>query len=324
MTFPNGARKPLGFWYDLQVAVVAWLAETGRLTEDMCPLTTYRAAHTSSTPFRSNKTAGHSTRPKQIGNYWIDSFPNAYDHARLHQDHPAALRRRPHHRLRILINEEGVFGVSAPGLTPSLRAGTGGGGAPAEALVLAAANGKQRGADQEYDRHGVCHGDEIYAPAAAVKINTAAEAFGRFSAMNAPPAATIDAKTASIPRQTATLDSSEPNVIPNSPKFRTAAPPTTATAPHRPRSRIRPLSGLRQALLFASHALSQVLSLLRPPTQVGPASRGGLVQPSYSAGRAERRVTTTGRSSISSSIRRITSTRAVERLLRLRLGRLDH
>ena len=81
MTFPNGARKPLGFWYDLQVAVVAWLAETGRLTEDMCPLTTYRGAHLVHT-FPVKQNSRPFDQAKQIGNYWIDSFPNAYDHAR--------------------------------------------------------------------------------------------------------------------------------------------------------------------------------------------------------------------------------------------------
>ena len=81
MTFPDGARKPLRYWYDLQVAVVAWLAETGRLTKDDCPLTTYRGAHIVHTsPVKQN--GQPFDEPKQVGNYWIDSFPNAYDHAR--------------------------------------------------------------------------------------------------------------------------------------------------------------------------------------------------------------------------------------------------
>ena len=82
MTFPDGARRPLRYWYDLQVAVVAWLVETGRLTEAVCPLTTYRGAnivHTS--PVKQN--GRPYDEPKQVGDYWIDLFPNAYDHARL-------------------------------------------------------------------------------------------------------------------------------------------------------------------------------------------------------------------------------------------------
>ena len=82
MTFPDGARRQLRYWYDLQVAVVAWLAESGRLTKDACPLTTYRGAHIVHTsPVKQN--GRPFDEPKQVGNYWIDSFPNAYDHARL-------------------------------------------------------------------------------------------------------------------------------------------------------------------------------------------------------------------------------------------------
>ena len=82
MTFPDGARRPLRYWYDLQVAVVAWLAETGRLTEASCPLTTYRGAHIVHTsPVKQN--GRPFDEPKQVGDYWIDSFPNAYDHSRL-------------------------------------------------------------------------------------------------------------------------------------------------------------------------------------------------------------------------------------------------
>ena len=82
MTFPDGARRPLRYWYDLQVAVVAWLAETGRLSEAVCPLTTYRGAHIVHTsPVKQN--GRPFDEPKQVGDYWIDSFPNAYDHARL-------------------------------------------------------------------------------------------------------------------------------------------------------------------------------------------------------------------------------------------------
>ena len=81
MTFPDGARRPLRYWYDLQVAVVAWLADTGKLTNDACPLTTYRGAHIVHTsPVKQN--GRPFDEPKQVGNYWIDSFPNAYDHAR--------------------------------------------------------------------------------------------------------------------------------------------------------------------------------------------------------------------------------------------------
>ena len=82
MTFPDGARRPLRYWYDLQVAVVAWLADTGKLTNDACPLTTYRGAHIVHTsPVKQN--GRPFDEPKQVGDYWIDSFPNAYDHARL-------------------------------------------------------------------------------------------------------------------------------------------------------------------------------------------------------------------------------------------------
>ncbi len=117
-----------------------------------------------------------------------------------------------------------------------------------------------------------------YAPAPAVKINTAAEALGWFSAMNAAPPATIDARTANIPRQTTTLDSSEPNVTPNSPKFRTAAPPTTATAAPPTKPHTAPIRPKTSAAIRIPRSQSSVL-LLRPPTQVGSASRGGLVQP---------------------------------------------
>ena len=82
LTFLDGVRKPLRFWYELQIAVVEWLAETGRLTEFNCPLKTDGGAHIVDTsPVKQN--GRPFDQPRQIGNYWIDSFPNAVDQVRL-------------------------------------------------------------------------------------------------------------------------------------------------------------------------------------------------------------------------------------------------
>ena len=82
MTFPDGARKPLRFWYELQIAVVKWLAETGRLTEFNCPLKTDGGAHIVDTsPVKQN--GRPFDQPRQTGKYWIDTFPNAVDQVRL-------------------------------------------------------------------------------------------------------------------------------------------------------------------------------------------------------------------------------------------------
>ena len=80
--FPDGARKSLTFSYDLPLAVVEWLDKTGRLTEFNCPVKTDRAAHIVHTS--AVKQNGRPfDQPKNVGSYWIDSFPNAVDHVRM-------------------------------------------------------------------------------------------------------------------------------------------------------------------------------------------------------------------------------------------------
>ena len=81
ITFQDGKTKPIKFWYGLQIAVVEWLAQAGRLTEFDCPVKTDRGAHiVHTTPVKQN---GRSfDQPRQIGKYWIDSFPDIADHVR--------------------------------------------------------------------------------------------------------------------------------------------------------------------------------------------------------------------------------------------------
>ena len=82
ITFPDGVRKSLTFWYDLPLATVEWLVKTGRLTEFNCPVKTDAGAHIVHTS--AVKQNGRPfDQPKNVGNYWIDSFPNAVDQVRM-------------------------------------------------------------------------------------------------------------------------------------------------------------------------------------------------------------------------------------------------
>ena len=108
MTFPDGARRPLRYWYDLQVAVVAWLAETGRLTQVSCPLTTYRGAHIVHTsPVKQN--GRPFDEPKQVGELLDRLVPERVRSRAALQNYPATMRRGPRDSLRVLISGEGLW-----------------------------------------------------------------------------------------------------------------------------------------------------------------------------------------------------------------------
>lgn len=71
LVFPSSIVKPIQRWSDLQVAVVEWLIETGRLTPAHCPLTAPSGAYlVNVTPTRANGN-GFGARI-QVGELWID------------------------------------------------------------------------------------------------------------------------------------------------------------------------------------------------------------------------------------------------------------
>ena len=215
--------------------------------------------------------------PKQVGELLDRLVPERVRSRAALQNYPASLRRGPRDGLRVLISGMGLW--SFPHRPDAVAAGRNRLVAVRRPKLLCLLPQMANSAALTRNTTATAYATVMrYTPAPAVKINTAAEAFGRFSAMNAPPAATIDARTASIPRQTATLDSSEPNVIPDSPKFRTAAPPTIATAPPPTKPHTAPIRPKTSAPIRIPRSQSSAL-LLRPPTQVGSAGRGGLVQP---------------------------------------------
>ena len=108
MTFPDGARRPLRYWYDLQVAVVAWLADTGRLTETACPINyVSRGAHR---PYVSGQAKWPAIRRAEAGRRLLDRLvPERVRSRAALQNYPASLRRGPRDGLRVLISGMGLW-----------------------------------------------------------------------------------------------------------------------------------------------------------------------------------------------------------------------
>ena len=79
MSFSDGSRRPLGYWYRLQAAAVEWLVDSGRLKDSDCPLTNSRRTHLVHTaPIRRD--GKRFTQPAQIGQLWIDAHASASNH----------------------------------------------------------------------------------------------------------------------------------------------------------------------------------------------------------------------------------------------------
>ena len=79
MSFPDGGRRPLGYWYRLQAAAVEWLVETGKLKESDCPLTNSRRTHlVHTTPYRRD--GKRFTQPTPIDQFWVDGHASASNH----------------------------------------------------------------------------------------------------------------------------------------------------------------------------------------------------------------------------------------------------
>ena len=71
MTFPDRTAKHVGKWNRVQIAMVEWLVETGRLDESMCPVTTPGGRVVVSTsPYRKN--GKKFTAPREIKKLWVE------------------------------------------------------------------------------------------------------------------------------------------------------------------------------------------------------------------------------------------------------------
>ncbi len=79
MTFPDGVRKSLSSWYELQVNTVEWLIESGSLSEANCPLTNSRGTHLVHT-YPCRRDGKRFTVPKPVNQYWIDGNASASNH----------------------------------------------------------------------------------------------------------------------------------------------------------------------------------------------------------------------------------------------------
>ena len=85
MKFPDGQESNLRTWGDAQTETVKWLINTGRLTSDVCPVTTDQGTHIVHTrPVRAN--GKPFRRPIQFRGYWMDHNAGARDHVRLALD----------------------------------------------------------------------------------------------------------------------------------------------------------------------------------------------------------------------------------------------
>ena len=83
--FPDGGQRPITRWYELQVRVVEWLVQTGKLSRQSCPVMTDRGTHIVHTQ-PTRKTGTRFINPRQVGDLWIEVSYAAPDHARLAAD----------------------------------------------------------------------------------------------------------------------------------------------------------------------------------------------------------------------------------------------
>lgn len=83
LLFPDGEKKKIVKWTEVQISVVEWLLGTGRLTDADCPIKSRggRQILVSTRPARSNGSSFGA--PKQIGDVWVDGKRSAPDHIRV-------------------------------------------------------------------------------------------------------------------------------------------------------------------------------------------------------------------------------------------------
>ena len=78
--FPDGIAKPIRRWFEVQLAVVEWLSETGRISVSDCPITDREGGvhliH--SQPLR--RTGMRFRNPKTVNGFWIEAHQSARQH----------------------------------------------------------------------------------------------------------------------------------------------------------------------------------------------------------------------------------------------------
>jgi len=81
MRFRDGTTLEVSRWHDLQVNVVKWLQETGRLGPSNCPVPSTRRGYLVNTqPVRSDGTP--FLRPLPVGGLYVEANRSALDHTR--------------------------------------------------------------------------------------------------------------------------------------------------------------------------------------------------------------------------------------------------
>ena len=82
LLFPDGTEKNIGEWRGVQISVVEWLIDTGRLTEADCPVKGPRGGYfVATSPVQRN--GKNFISPHQIDSVWIDTSKSASDHIRV-------------------------------------------------------------------------------------------------------------------------------------------------------------------------------------------------------------------------------------------------
>ncbi len=82
LIFPDGTEKSVDqWWYQMQLATVEWLTETGRLTAGHCPIATqYGAYLVNTSPHRSD--GKEFSNGVLVNGLWIDKGKSARDHVK--------------------------------------------------------------------------------------------------------------------------------------------------------------------------------------------------------------------------------------------------
>ena len=82
LLFPDGINKKITKWFEIQISVVGWLIETGRLTDADCPMMGSRGGHLV-VASSADKNGNSFLQPKQVGNLWVEGARDAPNHARV-------------------------------------------------------------------------------------------------------------------------------------------------------------------------------------------------------------------------------------------------
>ena len=81
LLFPDGTEKKITKWYEIQVLVVEWLFDTGRLTEADCPVKGSRGGYLVGAS-AVGKNGIPFKQPKQAGNVWVEAARDVPNHVR--------------------------------------------------------------------------------------------------------------------------------------------------------------------------------------------------------------------------------------------------